>query len=138
MKTLQATLAIIFLLGLTSSLAAAQEGSRTIPWKIDVAFAFHVGAQVFPAGTYFVDSDGPFTRMTSLDRKHVANFLTNADATSTTSYGNRLEFNTYGDERFLARVSFGETGRTSRLMMSKDEVIVASGSRSPNDTAVGQ
>lgn len=98
------TLFRIALCGALLAIASSAVG-QTKPGdvKVDVPFAFNVGAQSLPAGNYIVEAvDDSHVRI--FNSKTAGLFVTTQAALRTASDGSKLVFHRYGDTYFLSAV----------------------------------
>ena len=97
-----------------------------------IPFAFHVGSNAFPAGTYVVSNAGSagvvILRNEQDTKKNVAT-ITNANYSSRTNEKATLEFRRYGDQYFLARVMPFGSATNMELQKSRSERVAADGAK---------
>lgn len=102
--------------------ARAQQVEQII--KVNVPFEFNIGTKAFPAGLYSLIQTRPFLRVQDAHGRVVATVLTRAFQATRSGSSPRLEFETYGDQRVLARVwQQGESGY--ELGVSKPATAIA-------------
>ena len=113
-----------------TALALAAVPSTLLTAKIP--FAFHVGSNTFPAGTYVVSNAGTpgvvIFRNEQDTKKNVAT-ITNANYCRTTNDQATLQFHRYGDQYFLARVMPAGTATNMELQKSRSEREAADGAK---------
>jgi hypothetical protein len=99
--------------------------------KVDIPFEFHVGADAFPAGEYWIElekltSGSPTGATLLLRTKDGTVFhrtLTIPSSAAFSTGESRITFNRYGDQYFLAEV--GSSGYTASLRRSPLEKNLA-------------
>ena len=126
--TLNLMLTLTCIAALTA-LALAAVPSTLMTAKIP--FAFHVGNNTFPAGTYVVSrasSPGVVILRNEQAAKNVAT-ITQANSSRTANEKAQLEFRRYGDQYFLARVMPAGTGTHLELQKSRSESVAAEGAK---------
>jgi hypothetical protein len=122
-KILNAVLALTILtVGAVATASAQLPGTRM---SAQIPFAFNVGEQTLPAGTYQVRriGDNPYTLYIQNvdDRREVVIFITDLVDERDSILHNELVFNRYGDVYFLAKITSRYEGIARELQRSKQE-----------------
>ncbi len=104
-----------------------------------IPFAFHVGSNAFPAGTYVVSNAGSagvvILRNEQDTKKNVAT-ITNTNYSSSANEKATLQFHRYGDQYFLAKVMPAGTTTNLELQKSRSERAAADGAKNLAGTSV--
>ena len=127
--TLNLMLTLTVIAALTA-LALAAVPSTLMTAKIP--FAFHVGSNTFPAGTYVVSraaSPGVVILRNEQDTSKNVAAITNTSSSRTENEKATLEFRRYGDQYFLARVMPMGTATNLELQKSRSEREAADGAK---------
>jgi len=118
-----AVLALASFSGLPNAASAADVSSRM---KVNVPFAFNLGATEFPAGPYIVERSGSGL----IQLRNTSNWKSGISLVSTGELkraipGPQLVFHKYGDKYFLARMWDGINDTAYRFPSSPKEREVA-------------
>ncbi len=127
--TLNLMLTLTCIAALTA-LALAAVPSTLMTAKIP--FAFHVGSNTFPAGTYVVSraaSPGVVILRNEQDTTKNVATITNTNAARTENKNAQLEFRRYGDQYFLAKVMPFGSATNLELQKSRSERDAAEGAK---------
>jgi hypothetical protein len=119
-------LAAVAVIGLAVSNAPLQ--AQTVPLKVNVPFAFHVGETMLPEGTYIVTRQGDAIRISD-GNGHAASVISNAIANPTKGAANELAFNSYTGGFFLSEVRWNGYSNARGLMKTRTEQEYAKASK---------
>ncbi len=109
--------------------------------RVDVPFAFRVGAQTLPAGEYRLHADpgSPLMLIQDGDRKYASMTLTGVDQSTSGPDVPQVRFRVYGETRYLAGVwipnAIGRTlpkspaERETAVEYAKAETVTVAASR---------
>ncbi len=106
---------------------------------VKIPFAFHVGSNTFPAGTYVVSraaSPGAVILRNEQDTTKNVATLTHPNASRTENEKAMLQFHRYGDQYFLAKVMPFGSATNLELQKSRKERTAAEGAKNLAGTSV--
>lgn len=123
---------------LLAALASLSLPAQTVKLQANIPFDFHIGAALMPAGEYLVThSSGVILVRGQYTRPKSAGVLVRATTKGIDTAGNKLVFNRYGEDYFLATVWQAGAGAGLMLPQSKREKEIASAfARSPQHAVV--
>jgi hypothetical protein len=122
-RSIVLALAIAAMMIASSNLLKAQ--IETVQRRADIPFAFHVEDREFPAGTYFVGWVGGRLHIQSFDGKQVASVLVLPVESLKTCERSTLQFNSYGQARYLSKIWIAGRNTGHELLRTKSEEELA-------------